>query len=362
MPPAEAPTNIDKILAILKTPRGQNLTNAEIADEVGCTPRHVHRVRADSEESRPKPIKPRVNVEELSVWQIDLETNHGRVKPDPDTVDAFASAMMQGAQFPPGVVFFDGEVYCLGDGKTRTLAAISIGRETFPYEVREGNADDALLFSLSLEAHAEGEKAPLRRSNADKRNAVAVMLRHEKWSKYSARKIADHVGVDPKTVASVREELESGEEIPTCGQVVGSDGKTYPKPERKAGPTNGKLRDDDPDDDSDPHDDAGSIAAEGQSDEIDYLMGLKLYNDLPVKTRDGFATDALLYRACQAEMEALAAKLGRHKRVPAPGDPEPVFQYMAELFLKASHPRDWVRCMACKGKGCKSCWRRGYHS
>jgi predicted transcriptional regulator len=362
MPPAEAPTNTDKILAILKSPRGQDLTNAEIAKEVGCTPRHVHRVRAESEESRPKPAKPRANVEELQIDEINLDTNQGRLNFDPDTVAAFSSAMEQGAEFPPGVVFFDSEKYWLGDGLQRTQAAMLMRRETFPYEVREGNADDALLYSLSLEAHAEGEKAPVRRSTADKRNAVAEMLRHEKWSKYSARKIADHVGVDPKTVASVREELESGEEIPTCGQVVGSDGKTYKKPERKAGPTNGKLRDDDPDDGSDPEDDAGSIAAEGLSDEIDYLMGLKLYSDLPVKTRDGFATDALLYRACQVEMEALAAKLGRYKRVPAPGDPEPVFQYMAELFLKASHPRDWLRCAACKGKGCKSCWRRGYHS
>jgi hypothetical protein len=361
MPPAEAPTNTDKILAILKTPRGQNLTNAEIADEVGCTPRHVSRVRSESEGSRPKPTKPSANVEVLDLARVRTDSNQGRIQPDPETVEVYAEAMRRGEEFPPGVAFFDGTDYHLADGRQRSQAAYLAGRTTFPYEVLPGGRDDALLYSIGQETDA-GAKAPLRRSNADKRHAVAVMLRHEKWSKYSARKIADHVGVDPKTVASVREELESGEEIPTCGQVVGSDGKTYKKPERKAGSTNGKLRDDDPDDGSDPHDDAGSIAAEGQSDEIDYLMGLKLYNDLPVKTRDGFATDALLYRACQAEMEALAAKLGRYKRVPAPGDPEPVFQYMAELFLKASHPRDWVRCMACKGKGCKSCWRRGYHS
>jgi alkylated DNA nucleotide flippase Atl1 len=358
MPPAEAPTITDKILVILKTPRGQDLTNAEIAKEVGCTPRHVNRVRSGTEGSKPKP---RENVEELEISTIILNSNQGRTKSDPDTVDAFEAAMRSGDEFPPGVAFFDGKNYYLGDGLQRTTAAIRTGRSLFPYEIREGDYSDALLYSLSLEAHAEGEKAPLRRSNADKRNAVAVMLRHEKWSKYSARKIADHVGVDPKTVASVREELESGEEILSCGQVVGSDGKTYKKPEKKAGPTNGELRGDEPDDDADPDDDAGSIAAEGESDEIDYLMGLKLYNDLPVKTRDGFATDALLYRACQAEIGALGDKFTRHKRTPRPGDPVPLFQFMTEGYLAASHPRDWVRCMGCKGKGCDKCHRRGYH-
>jgi hypothetical protein len=358
MPPAEAPSITERIIAILKTGSLTVPSNAEIAEEVGCTPRHVSRVRSELEKSRPKPM---MNVRELALNDVRCDSNKGRAAVSTEMVETFAAAMRANDQFPPGVVFFDGEVYWLGDGKTRTFAAISIGRETFPYEVREGSRDDALLYSLSLEAHAEGEKAPVRRSTADKRNAVAEMLRHEKWSKYSARKIADHVGVDPKTVASVREELESGEEIPTCGQVVGSDGKTYKKPERKAGPTNGKLRDDDPDDDSDPEDDAGSIAAEGQSDKIDYLMGLKLYSDLPVKTRDGFATDALLYRACQVEIGALGEKFTRHKRTPRPGDPVPLFQFMTEGYLAASHPRDWVRCMGCKGKGCDKCHRRGYH-
>jgi hypothetical protein len=357
MPPAEAPTNTDKILAILKTPRGQDLTNAEIADEVGCTPRHVSRVRSGQEESRPKP---RANVEELDLIRINASSNQGRLQADPETVDVYTEAMRRGEEFPPGVVFFDGVAYYLADGLQRSFAALAAGRTTFPYEVLQGGQDDALLYSIGQETDA-GAKAPLRRTNADKRNAVAVMLRHEKWSKYSARKIADHVGVDPKTVASVREELESGEEIPTCGQVVGSDGKTYKKPERKAGPTNGELRGDEPDDDSDPEDDAGSIAAEGDSDEIDYLMGLKLYNDLPVKTRDGFATDALLYRACQAEIGALGDKFTRHKRTPRPGDPVPLFQFMTEGYLAASHPRDWVRCLGCKGKGCDKCHRRGYH-
>jgi hypothetical protein len=357
MPPAEAPTNTDKILAILKTPRGQDLTNAEIADEVGCTPRHVSRVRSGTEGPRPKP---RANVEELYLSVVNTESNQGRLQADPETVEVYAEAMRRGEEFPPGVAFFDGVDYHLADGLQRSFAALAVGRTTFSYEVLQGGRDDALLYSIGQETDA-GAKAPLRRSNADKRNAVAVMLRHEKWSKYSARKIADHVGVDPKTVASVREELESGEEILTCGQVVGSDGKTYKKPERKAGPTNGKLRGDNPDDGSDPHDDAGSIAAEGQSDEIDYLMGLKLYNDLPVKTRDGFATDALLYRACQAEIGALGDKFTRHKRTPRPGDPVPLFQFMTEGYLAASHPRDWVRCLGCKGKGCDKCHRRGYH-
>jgi len=52
----------------------------------------------------------------------------------------------------------------------------------------------------------------LRRTNADKRNAVRLALLHPYARAWSNRLIAKHVGVDSKTVASVRRELERGDD------------------------------------------------------------------------------------------------------------------------------------------------------
>jgi hypothetical protein len=49
--------------------------------------------------------------------------------------------------------------------------------------------------------------------------------------------IARMLGVDDKTVASVRDSLESTSEIPKLDKTVGKDGKARRKPKRKHIPT-----------------------------------------------------------------------------------------------------------------------------
>ena len=90
----------------------------------------------------------------------------------PETVNEYAADMLDGAVLPPIVVFHDGCDFWIGDGFHRIEAARKIGRETIVAEIRRGSTRDAIL-------HAVGANAVhgLRRTQADKRRAVEVLLR-----------------------------------------------------------------------------------------------------------------------------------------------------------------------------------------
>jgi ParB-like chromosome segregation protein Spo0J len=79
--------------------------------------------------------------------------------------------MRDGAQFPPLVVLHDGEAYWLAEGFHRFNAAREAELETIACEVRSGSLRDAILHSAGANA-THG----LRRTNADKRRAVSILL------------------------------------------------------------------------------------------------------------------------------------------------------------------------------------------
>ena len=120
-------------------------------------------------------------------------------------------------------VYHDGSIYWLADDFHRVAAARKFERQTIEAEVREGTARDAII-------HGVGANAPhgLRRTQADKRQAVERLLLDEEWSKWSNRKIAK---VDHKTVAKFRRDLQGGE-FPTParpnGEISGTNGKPNP--------------------------------------------------------------------------------------------------------------------------------------
>lgn len=124
------------------------------------------------------------------------------------TAVEYAEAMKAGALFPPVVVFVDSKgVHWLADGFHRCAAAELAGLAEVAADVREGSRKDALLHAASANA-SHG----LRRTNADKRRAVLLVL--SAYPKWSDRKIAEACGVDNKTVGAARRSLVPREEIP----------------------------------------------------------------------------------------------------------------------------------------------------
>jgi len=180
-----------------------------------------------------KPRKAAPKVYELRVGLLELEGTQSRASLSKPTVTEYAEAMAAGATFPPVVVFHDTatDSYWVGDGYHRVHAAIQTGRKRITCEVHEGTQRDALLYSVGANA-THG----LRRTNADKRNAVELLLADSEWSKASDRWIAEKCGVDHKTVGKRREELSTGE-FPQLAPRIGQDGKSRALPKIKQNPT-----------------------------------------------------------------------------------------------------------------------------
>jgi hypothetical protein len=125
-----------------------------------------------------------------------------RVAINTTVVEEYASNMKDGASFPPVLLFFDGTDYWLSDGFHRLEAALSIGWIQIAAELKQGTQRDAILYSVGANA-THG----LRRTNADKRQAVMTLLEDEEWSKFSDREIARRCGVGNKFVGDVRRSL-----------------------------------------------------------------------------------------------------------------------------------------------------------
>src|SRR5262245_26619169 len=138
-----------------------------------------------------------------------------RVEMRPETVNDYADDLLNGATFPPVVVFHDGTNFWLGDGFHCVEAARKINRETIVADVRKGTARDAVLYGIGSNA-THG----LRRSQADKRRAVERLLTDPEWASWSYRKIAEVAKVDHKTVGTIRRELTG--EFPTEKAVQGT--------------------------------------------------------------------------------------------------------------------------------------------
>jgi len=117
-----------------------------------------------------------------------------------DTVSDYARAIQAGAKFPPIVVFRDADSkHWVADGNHRRAAAELAGRVHIDAELHIGTWRDALMYGArSNEAHG------LRRTNLDKRHAIALVLRE--YPDLSLRAIARAANVNHETVKSVRDE------------------------------------------------------------------------------------------------------------------------------------------------------------
>ncbi len=155
-----------------------------------------------------------------------LRTDGGtqaRERLDPRTVAEYATDMAAGLSFAPVVAFGDFSCPWLADGFHRVRAARRVGFASIAVDLRAGTRRDALL-------HAAGANAThgLRRTGADKRRAITLLLRDPEWRRWSDREVARHCSVDHKTVGAVRTEL-SGEIPQTASseRYVSRGGGTY---------------------------------------------------------------------------------------------------------------------------------------
>lgn len=121
---------------------------------------------------------------------------------DEGAVAEYAEAMREGATFPAVVVFFDGSTYWLSSGYHRYHAARLACLIDIEADIRPGTKRDAILHSVGT----NGDHG-LRRTNADKRRAVAALLGDPEWSGWSDNKIAKQCSVGPHLVAEMRADL-----------------------------------------------------------------------------------------------------------------------------------------------------------
>lgn len=143
---------------------------------------------------------------------------------DEGTVADYAEAMGTGASFPAVLVFFDGTDYWLADGFHRAAAAERCQRTQLEADVRQGSRRDACLAAAGANAATHG----LRRSNADKRRAVALLLGDEEWTRWSDREVARRCGVSPTFVGTLRAELSvHGGQMEAARQLVERAGVVY---------------------------------------------------------------------------------------------------------------------------------------
>ena len=144
--------------------------------------------------------------------------NQARERLDNDTVAEYADAMERKEKLPPIVCYHDGSTYWLADGFHRYHAARKRGEKLIEAQVIKGSRDDARW-------HAAGANTQhgLKRTTADKQKAVRLALALR--PNLSDRKIAEHCGVDHKTVAALRAKASTGE-IPQSTIRTGADGRT----------------------------------------------------------------------------------------------------------------------------------------
>lgn len=135
------------------------------------------------------------NIEATAATQV-------RKKMDAATIHAYVEDLKHGADFPAMTVFAEegSERYILADGFHRLHAYVDAGIEEVEVDVLNGGMHLALVYALGAnDVHG------LRRSRADKRNAVEMALKDPEISQMSLREIGDICRVHHQTVANIRD-------------------------------------------------------------------------------------------------------------------------------------------------------------
>ena len=160
-----------------------------------------------------------------------------RTKLYKDVIDAYREDLQHGAKFPAIDVFCEkgAERWILADGFHRLYAHIHAEIELIEVKIHEGGMHKALLFALQA-----NQRHGLRRTNADKVNAIRLALKDPQISQHTQAEIADIVGVTRETVNRIsrRETLDERPD-PEAGEP--EDNKAANKRATKPEPTQAEI-------------------------------------------------------------------------------------------------------------------------
>ena len=296
----------------------------------------------------------KIKIEELD---LSLQTRAGT---DAETIDNYAEAMADGAQFPEVTVFTDGTHYWLADGFHRVMAAKQNGRTVISADVRKGTEDDAVVFGGT--ANNKQGKRPTR---ADVQHFLQMV-----WDRREAifggtptgGNLAEKCGVGQTTgVRFVKEKLAEMPvatvsptlpkvKLPTRQdepiqapqmpvrptQLIGANGKMYPV--RPSMPTR-------------PSRPAHVVPVDRYGTEI------------PVEINDAFEGGVLADVCGLISKARCALRKGFEDKLPqfAAVRQDALVQLdNAYRFVSAAEPH--CVCRMCQGTGCKACHERGWQT
>lgn len=162
-------------------------------------------------------------IKQLKLSQIRIDggtqsrekLNQQAIKEYTETIQEHGSDL-----FPAVEVVYDGQDYWLWEGFHRYHSHQKAGLGIIRCNVEKGTLDDAILKAAGANA-THG----LRRTNADKRHAVKMLLQHPKFVTLSDRAIAEAVGVSHTLISKVRSVLATVAN--TNGTRTGQDGRQY---------------------------------------------------------------------------------------------------------------------------------------
>jgi transposase-like protein len=155
-------------------------------------------------------------------------------------VEEYAEMMAEGIVFDPveGVKDENGLIYVY-DGYHRGEAAKQVGLPVL-VNLQAGSRTEAEWLALTA-----NQKHGLRRTNADKQRVVRQALLHPYGATLSNSELARHCGVNDKTVAKIRREMETSSEIPKIDKrMVRRNGVTYEQDTRNIGNSQGEPQND----------------------------------------------------------------------------------------------------------------------
>lgn len=146
-----------------------------------------------------------MNIQKIKLDKINVDGDlQVRDKIIEEAVREYAEVISNGGKMPPITLFFDGSLYHLADGWHRYFAHKQAAFPEIEAEIREGSRRDAILFAVSA-----NDKHGLRRTNADKRRSVLVLLEDFEWSEWNNTKIAEVCGVSATFVDKIRKEMNT---------------------------------------------------------------------------------------------------------------------------------------------------------